>query len=326
MNPLLRLTVACGVLAVPLAAGTQEAKPPPRVAAVLSTSAPVAALRLTALRQGLRELGYVEGRDVVIDTHAWYDESRPLPELAAELVRRRPAVIVAEGNPPVLALKNATTTVPIVMTVVADPVGSGLVTSLARPGGNVTGFSNTAEQLMGKRLELLRELVPSLKRVAVLRNPTNRTHMILLRETEAEAHALGMTPVVLDLSGESDLEGAFDAMVRAGVQALIVLPQPLGIVLRVPIAELALRHRLPAMFAAPENVEAGGLVSYGPAHTALWGRAASYVDRILKGARPADLPVEQPTRFDLVLNVRTARALGLTLPRSLLLRVTHVVE
>jgi putative ABC transport system substrate-binding protein len=322
----LRLAVAIVALVPAFAARPQGVVAPPRVAVVISTSALAAAERLAAFRAGLSELGYAEGRNVAIDTHAWYAESRPLSELAAELVRQKPAAIVAEGNPAVLALKSATTTVPIVMSVVADPVGSGYVASLARPGGNVTGLSNTAEQLSGKRLEMLRELVPSLKRLAVLRSPTNRTHAILLRETESEARSMDMTPVAFDLSGENNLEGTFGAMARDRVQALVVLPQPLGMALRAPIAELALRHGLPTMFATPENVEAGGLASYGPNHVALWGRAATYVDRILKGAHPADLPIEQPTRIDFVLNLKTARALGLTVPRSLLLRVTRVIE
>jgi putative ABC transport system substrate-binding protein len=235
-------------------------------------------------------------------------------------------VIVAEGNPALVSLEQATQSVPIVMTVVGDPVGSGFAKSLARPGANITGLSNTAEQLSGKRLELLKELVPGLRRVAVLLNPTNPTHAIFQRETQAAALALGITLVALDLASEADLEGVFGAMVRDRVQAAGALPQPLVVAVRRPIAELALRHRMPVVFASPEAVEAGGLVSYGPSHTDLWRRAATYVDRILKGARPADLPIEQPTRFDLVLNLRTAHALGLTVPASVRLRAQQTIE
>lgn len=326
IQAVLALVTALGSLVTPLPAYAQRAPSPLRVAVVLSTSSAAASVRLSAFRQGLRELGYVDGQNVLIDTRSWLGAGRPLAELAADLVRSSPAVIVAEGNPALLALKQATQSVPIVMSVVGDPVGSGLVASLARPGANITGLSNTAEQLSGKRLELLKELVPGLTRVAVLRNPTNPTHAILLRETQAAALTLGATLATFDLRSEGDLEGAFGAMARDHVQAAVVLPQPLGVALRRPIAELAIRHRIPVMFPSPEPVEVGGLVSYGPSHTELWQRAASYVDRILKGARPADLPIEQPKRFDLVLNVKTARALGLTIPPSLLLRADRTIE
>ena len=322
----LALLAAFSILATPFASHAQRTAPPPRVAVVLSSGSSLSAVRLAAFQEGLKELGYADGRNVVIESHSWFGAARPLADLAAELVRLNPAVIVAEGNMAMFALKHATTTIPIVMAVVGDPVGSGFVAKLARPGANITGLSNTAEQLSGKRLELLKELVPSLTRVAVLRNPTNPTHANLLRETEAEAPSLGMALVPFDFTGEGDLDGAFAAMARDRAQAVLVLPQPIGLVLRRQLVELAARHRLPAMFPWPEAVEVGGLVSYGPSPTLLWHRTGSYVDRILKGARPTDLPIEQPTRFDLVLNLKTARALGLTVPRSLLLRVTQTIE
>lgn len=320
------IAVLASLVTAACPAHAQRATPPPRVAAVLSTAPATASARLSAFQQGMKDHGYVDGQNVQIDVRSWLGESRPLTDLAAEVVRSRPAVIVAEGNSPVAALKQATRSVPIVMAVVGDPVGSGFVASLARPGANITGFSNTAEQLSGKRLELLKELLPGLTRVAVLRNPTNLTHAILLRETQTAAMTLGTTPLSFDFTSESDLEAAFGAMARERVQAAVVLPQPLVVALRRPIAELAIRHRMPVMFPSPESVETGGLVAYGPSHTELWQRAASYVDRILKGARPADLPIEQPTRFDLVLNVKTARALGLTIPSSLLLRAHQTFE
>jgi len=208
IQTVLALIAALGNLVTPFPAYAQRATPPPRVAVVLSTSSAAASVRLSAFQQGLTELGYVDGQNVVIDARSWLREVRPLADLAADLVRLSPAVIVAEGNPALVALKQATQSVPIVMSVVGDPVGSGFVASLARPGANITGLSNTAEQLSGKRLELLKELVPGLTRVAVLRNPTNPTHAILLRETQAAALTLGTTLATFDLSSEGDLEGA----------------------------------------------------------------------------------------------------------------------
>lgn len=313
-------------LAAPRVAEAQRAAPPPRLAVVLSTSTVAGSVRLSAFKQGMSHHGYVEGRDVVIEARSWLGEARPLADLAAELVRLNPALIVAEGNPAILALTRATSTVPIVMAVVGDPVGSGFVASLARPGANVTGLSNTAEQLSGKRLELLRELVPALTRVTVLRNPVNPTHDIFLRETRAAAVILATELVVVDFGRGSDLDGAFDTMARERAQAAVVFPQPLGVSLGRRIAELALRHRVPVMFPSPEPVELGGLLSYGPSHTELWRQSASYAARILRGARPGDLPIEQPTKFDLVMNLGTAKALGLTIPQSLLLRVDRVLE
>jgi len=319
------LAALAAVANAPFAFG-QRAGGPPRVVAVLSTAPAAASLRLDAFQQGLRELGHVDGHTLVVDARSWLGEARPLAELAAELVRTNPAVIVAEGNPAIAALKQVAPSVPIVMSVVGDPVGSGFVAALARPGGNITGLSNTSEQLSGKRLELLKELVPDLRRVAVLRNPTNPTHAIFMRETEAAAQSLGTVLTIFDFGARADLDSALAAMRGADVQAALVLPQPLAIALHREIADLALRHRIPVMFPSPEPVDAGGLASYGPNHTELWRRSASYVHRILKGARPADLPIEQPTRFDFVLNLRAAKTLGLTVPPSVLLRATRTIE
>jgi putative ABC transport system substrate-binding protein len=298
---------------------------PPRIAVVLSTAD---SRRPAALQEGLRPLGYVEGRNITIDARSWAGVSRPLADLAAEVVASRPAVIVTEGNPAILALKQATASrpIPIVMAVVGDPVGSGFIASLSRPGGNITGLTNTAEQLSGKRIELLKELVPGLTRVAVLQNPTNATHPILLRETQVAAQAMGIAVTTFDLRGESDVAKVFDAIARDRIRAVVALPQAMIVPLSRLIAEAAAHHRLPMMYHTSEPVQAGGLVSYGPSATDLWQRTAGYVDRILKGARPADLPVEQPTRFDLVVNIRTARALALTVPPSMLLRAQEVIE
>lgn len=324
----LALAAALAQLVLPCASHAQRAGPPPRVAVVFSTPPATASMRLAALQQRLKELGHIDGQNVSLDVRSWAGETRPLADLAAEVVRSGPAVIVAEGNPPLAALKHATATqpIPIVMAVVADPVGSGFVTSLPRPGGNITGLSNTAEVLSGKRLEVLKELVPNLTRAAVLQNPSNRTHPIFMRETQAAAQALGVTLVAFDLRGEADVDSAFAAMARDRLGAVVAFPQPLIAVLARPLAGATMRYRLPVVFHSPEAVEAGGLVSYGANSVDLWQRTASYVDRILKGAKPSELPIEQPTRFDLVLNVKTARALGLTIPPSMLLRAHQTIE
>lgn len=320
------MLAAVGTLAVSWPAHARKAAPLPRVAVVMSATGAAGAARLAAFRQGMRERGYEDGRNVTIDVRSWHGDARPLPDLAADVVRSGPAVIVVEGNPPLAALKRATSSIPIVMAVVGDPVGSGFVASLARPGGNVTGLSNAAEQLSGKRVELLKELVPGMKRVGVLRNPANATHPIFLRETQAATHALGIEVIVVDLGSTADVEGAFRALARDLAQAAIVLPQPLVGGVSRQFAEASLRHRVPAMFHTPEPVEAGGLVSYGPDSADLWRRTADYVDRIVRGARPADLPVEQPTHFDLIVNRGAARTLGIVIPASVLSRAPKFVE
>jgi putative ABC transport system substrate-binding protein len=304
----------------------QHATPPAKVSIVLSTTSQAASLRVAAFHRGLQELGYVDGRNILVSRHSWAGDTRPLPEMAADLVKLNPAVIVAEGNPALFALRQATQTVPIVMAIVADPVGAGFVATLPRPGGNITGLSNTAEVLSGKRLELLKELAPGLRRAAALHNPTNRTHTTFLRETEAAAATLGVVLVPLEFKSENDLEGAFRAMSRDRVQGVIVFPQPAAVLHSGAISSLASRSRMPTIFHTPEGPEAGGLASYGPSPADLWLRTAGYVDRILKGARPSDLPVEQPTRFDLVLNLRAARELQVTIAPALLLRATRTIE
>ena len=322
---LFALTFGITVFAMPIVAFAQRATIPPRVAVVLATSTPMSSPRLVALQQGLRDLGYLERQNVVLEVHAWVGADK-LADLAAALVQSNPAVIVAESNSAIVALKGATQTIPIVMTSVGDPVGSGFVANLARPGGNITGLSNTAEQLSGKRLELLKDLVPHMTRVGVLRNPANPTHAILLRETETAARSLGMTLLAFDFRNENDLESSVRAMAEASVHAVVVLPQPSAIALRKPLVESGVRRRLPMIFHSPEPVEIGGLMSYGPSPTALWRRAAYYVDRILKGARPSELPIEQPTHFDLVLNPKAAQGLGLAVPQTMRLRADRIVE
>lgn len=320
------LALGIAVLAVPLSASAQQANVSPRIAVILATSAPGSSPRLAAFQEGLRELGYVPGQNVVLEIHPWVGADTELADRAAAIVRAQPAVIVAEGNVVIATLKRATQAIPIVMAVVGDPVGSGFVASLARPGGNVTGLSNTAEQLSGKRVELLKDLVPRMTRVGVLKSPSNATHNALLRETEVAASALGITLLSFDFRDAKDLQSAFTAMAQAAIHAVVLLPQPSVIALRQQIVEAGRTRRLPMIFPSSEPVEAGGLIAYGPSANALWRRTTYYVDRILKGTRPSGLPIEQPTHFDLVLNAKAAQELGLSVPQHLRLLATRIVE
>jgi putative ABC transport system substrate-binding protein len=279
-----------------------------------------------AFHQGLRELGYVEGRNLIIEYRWAATKEERLPELAAELVRLKVEVIVTAAAPTIEAARRATSTIPIVMAAVADPVGSGLVASLARPGGNVTGLTALSTELAGKRLQLVRELVPKATRVAVLAYHGTSATRLFLAEMRAAAQQLGVQLVVQEVNEAGDLPGAFTAMQRERAQALIVQVTPFSADNAKRIVELAAQHRLPAMYDVRSFVEAGGLVSYGPSLPEMFRRAAFYVDRILKGAKPADLPIEQPTRFELVINMKAAKALGLAIPQSLLLRADQVIQ
>jgi putative ABC transport system substrate-binding protein len=279
-----------------------------------------------AFREGLRELGYVEGRTIIIEYRWGAGKAERLPELAAELVRLKVDVIVAASTLPIEAAKRATSTIPIVMAAVADPVGSGLVTSLARPGGNVTGMTLMSTELVGKKLQLVRELLPKATRVAVLAYRSASATPRFLEQMRVAAQQIGVQLVVQEVSGAEDLPGAFATMQRERAQALIVQLSPLTSEHHRQVEELAAQHRLPAMYEVRFFVDAGGLVSYGPNRPESYRRAAFYVDKILKGAKPADLPVEQPTKFELVINMKTAKVLGLTIPQSLLLRADEVIQ
>jgi putative ABC transport system substrate-binding protein len=283
---------------------------------------------LQAFRQGLHDLGYVEGQNLVIEGRFAEGKADRLPELAAELVRLQVDVIVAAGIAAIRAAQHATRTLPIVMVVGgADPVAHGFVASLARPGGNITGMSAIHADLSGKRLELLQRTVPSVARIAVLMNPANPAHALQLRETQAAAQALGMQLQVLEARGREELESAFSAIHREGAGALFVFSDPLLFERHLSdIAALALQHRLPSIYAWRMWVEAGGLMSYAPSLPDIWRRTAYYVDRILKGTKPADLPVEQPMKFELVINHKTAQALGLTIPPTLLILADEVIQ
>ena len=284
--------------------------------------------RVKAFREGLREFGWVEGQNVVIDYRSAEGRLDSLPDLAGELVRLKVDIIVALSTPATAAAKNATPTIPIVMVAVADPVGLGLVGSYAHPGGNVTGLTNRVGGVttVGKQLELFKEVIPEVRRVAILSNPGNPADALAIRNIEAAARSLAVQLQLLEARAPNEFDAAFAAMAKERVGALIVLADPVFSFSGARLADLAARSRLPAAYGARETVEAGGLMSYGPSLPDLWRRAAAYVDKILKGANPAELPVEQPRKFELVINLKTAKALGLTIPQSVLLRADEVIQ
>jgi len=320
-------TLAGGLLAAPLAAEAQQAAKIARIGYLTTNMA--AGPVLEAFRQGLRDLGYVEGRNLVIEYRAAEGKSERLPALAAELVALKVDVIVAPTTPAALAAKQATRTIPIVFSFAPDPVASGLVTSLARPGGNVTGLSVLGPELVGKRLELLTQAVPGVSRVAFLWQPgalDERQGKDILKEAEVAARALGVRLQFVEARGPADFDSAFSEMTRARADALTVLTSVMFFNERRRLVDLAAKNRLPAVYPWRDSVDAGGLMSYGPNVADLFRRAATYVDKILKGAKPADLPVEQPTKFELVINPKAAKALGLTIPPSVLGRADEIIQ
>ena len=287
-----------------------------------SSSAPLS----EAFLQGLRELGHVEGRNINIEWRFAHGKVDRLPALVAELISLKVDLIIAVSPEPVQAAKTATTTVPIVMVAVADPVTYGFVTSLARPGGNITGMAFLLPEISTKRLELLREMVPELSRVAVLWNGANPFRALDLQVLQAGARTPGVTLQSLEVRGPADVDRAFEAAVRERATGLITLEDPFTVAHRARIVDRALTHRLPVIYAEKMFVHAGGLMSYGPILLENFRRGAAIVDKILKGAKPADIPVERPTRFELVINLKTARALGLTIPQSVLLRADELIQ
>ena len=297
---------ALGMLCVPLAAEGQS--------------------WLADFQQGLQELGYLEGKNILIEQRYAVGQFERLPELAADLVRLKVDVLVVADAPAAHAAKKAASTIPIVMTSVADPVGIGLVASLAHPGGNVTGLSDFNAGVVAKRLELLKEVVPSASRIAVLLNPANPTNLLQLKLTQAAAPALGVTLLSLEAKGPDDIDRAFTAIREERPGALLVIGDPTFGTHRRRIVELAAKGRLPAIYWLRQPVDAGGLMSYGTNFAHLYCRVAIYVDKILRGAKPADLPVEQPIKSELVINLKTVKALGLTIPQSLLLRADEVIQ
>jgi len=310
----------------PLAAEGQQAGKIYRIGMLETTSMALNAANLDAFRQGLQELGYVEGRNFMIEYRSADGRRERFPELATELVRLKVDVILTRGTPAVMAAKNATGTIPVVMAASGDPLLSGVVAGLARPGGNVTGLSAIVVEVTGKRLQLLREVVPGVSRIASLLDMGNPNNALQWKETEIAAPSLGVQPQLLDVRKPGDFGGAFDAAIRQRAGAMVVGIDALTQANHRPIIDLAAKHRLPAIYAAREFVDAGGLVAYGVSYPHLYHRAASFVDKILKGAKPADLPVEQPTKFELVINMKTAKALGLTIPQTVILQADQVIE
>jgi putative ABC transport system substrate-binding protein len=317
---------AAASYAWPITARAQQPRKVPRIGVLLPGTSTSFSVRAKAFAEGLRDLGYVEGQTIAIEWRWAEDKIERIPELAAELVRANVDVIVTGGTSAATALKSATRTIPIVMAIIGDPVAVGLVDSLARPGGNATGFSIIAPELGTKRLELLKEIVPDVVSVAVVLNPKNPQSRIELNEMQAAARTLGLQPHPIQITSEAALDEAFAALTKSVAQGLIVLTDPILFSERKRIVELANQRRLPGMYFFQEFVKEGGLVSYGPSDADLFRRSAAYVDRILKGTRPSDLPVEQPTKFDLVINLKTARALGLSVPPALLARADEVIE
>ncbi len=320
------VAVALGLLAAPLTADAQQVRKVPRIGFLYHISPSVAPHYADPFRQGLRELGYVEGQNLAVEYRSAEGKLERLPDLAAELVRLGVEVIVVVTTQATLAAKNATGTIPIVMANAGDPVGAGLVQSLARPGGNITGLSVLAPELSGKQLQLLKEVLPKVSRVAVLGNPGTPLYAVYLPETRAAGRALGVQLHLLEVRGPDEFEGAFGAATKGRAGGLLVLADPLMTAHRTRVVALAAKHRLPAMYPFRDLVDVGGLMSYGASLSVNLRRAAVYVDKILKGAKPGDLPVEQPTRFELVINLKTAKALGLTIPQTILIRADHVIQ
>jgi putative tryptophan/tyrosine transport system substrate-binding protein len=307
-------------------ADAQQPKKVPRIGYLAPASLSALAARTEAFRQGLRELGYVEGKNIVIEWRSAEGKIDRLPALAAELVRLKVDVIVTTGPTATHPAKQASSSIPIVMAQDIDPVGTGFVASLARPGGNITGLSSLAPEISGKQLELLKETVPKLSRVAVLWASSNPANAQMLREVERAAATFGVKIQSLDVLGRKDFQTAFGAASKERAEAVLVLQNGVAAAHRTEIAELAVKSRLPAIFPRLEFVEDGGLMSYGASFTHMDRRAATYVDKILKGAKPADLPVEQPTKFEFVINLKTAKQIGLTIPPNVLARADKVIK
>ena len=306
-----------------------QAQQPKKVARIgfLSPVSPSAtALWHQAFRQGLRDLGWVEGKNISIEYRYAEGRSDRLPDLAADLVRLKLDIIVVSSGTDALAAKNATRAIPIVMASAGDPVAIGLVESLARPGGNITGLSQIAPELAGKRLELLKEIVPKLSRVAVLWNPQGRTSTVSWKEIQLPARELGVKLHSLEVRSVNDFDKTFEDATRAGAGALVIMPDPLFVTNLKRIADFAATSRLPSISHLTEFVDSGGLVAYGPDRSDMFRRAATYVDKILKGTKPADLPVEQPIKFEFVINLKTAKQIGLTIPPNVLVRADRVIR
>jgi len=323
----LAVALILGLTLPPLVAWAQQVPKPTKIGVFFTVTPRAAAPNLEALRKGLRELGYVEGTTFVLLPRYGEARAERFPELAHELVSLKVDVIVVSTDLAVAAARRETRTIPIVMALSTDPVETGFVASLARPGGNVTGLTIVAPELSGKRMELLKELVPGLSRAAFLWNPDVRGAVFDYKEMQSAARSLRLTLQSIEVSRAEDIDRGFAAITEQHAQAMIVQgPNPVVFANQSHIVSFAQQKRLPTMYPVREYVDAGGLISYGSSQTDLFRRAATYVDKILKGAKPAELPVEQPTKFELVINLKTAKGLGLTIPQSLLLRADQVLE
>jgi putative ABC transport system substrate-binding protein len=322
----LRLLVVLIVFALCIPAEAQQAKNLHRIGFLSGPSLSSIKPRMEAFRQSLRDLNYIEGQNISIEWRSADGVDERLPKLAAELVQLKVDVIITRATPATQAAKDATKTIPIVMTNVSDPVGSGLVASLSHPGGNVTGVTNVLSDLGGKQLELLKEVSPKVSHIAILWDPANASNVPWLEEMKVAAGVLRITLQPLKVHALSDLEPALAAAKREHADALSVLANAVTSTYRAQIVEYAAKNRLSSLYGSSEPVEIGGLMSYGPNPIELYRRAAVYVDKILKGAKPADLPVEQPTKFELVINLKTAKQIGLTIPQSVLYRADKVIK
>jgi putative ABC transport system substrate-binding protein len=322
----LLMLLAVGVLLVPLVAEAEQVGKIYRIGWLHPTSPSTNPQWDEAFRQGLRDLGYVEGKNMVIEYRSAEGRYERLPELATDLVRLNVDLIVATASPATKAAIQATSAVPIVFVNVADPLATGLVHSLGRPGGYVTGFTTDPTEMTGKQLELLTQIIPKLSRVAAFENTSNPYHRVRAKEAEGAARALGVQLKIVEVRRPSDFGAAFASLTRGRADALLVFSDAMFAQHRAEIIDLAAKRGLPTVFAGREAAEGGGLAAYGPDRRYVHRRAAAYVDKILKGAKPGDLPVEQPTKFELVVNLKTAKALGLTIPPSLLLRADQVIE
>src|SRR5262245_1495110 len=319
--------LAAGVLGAPLAVEAQQTAGVAKIGILFSATQASTAANLEAFRQGLLALGHVEGQTFALEIR--YGDARPerLPDLARELVRLKPSVILATTDLAIAAVKKQTATIPIVMSGASDPVATGFAANLGRPGGNVTGLSTTAADLSGKQLQLLTEAVPGLTRVAFLWNPDVRGAVLAYKDTDGAARSLHLQLHSVEVSHAEEFDRAFSAILEQRAQAVVFQgPNPVAFSNRTRIASFTQKHRLPSMYPTKLFVDDGGLMSYGPSILDLIRRATTYVDKILKGAKPADLPIEQPTKFELVINVKTAKALGLTIPQALLLKANQVIQ
>jgi putative ABC transport system substrate-binding protein len=318
--------LAVSLLTTTLPAEAQQRKNAPRIGFLSVGTASAMAARVEAFRRGLREQGYIEGKDIVVEYRYAHDNLERLREYAAELVRLKVDIIVTGGAISTRPAKEAAGTIPIVMAYESDPVGSGLVTSLARPGGNITGLTSSAGELNGKRLELLKEAIPKLSRVAVIRNPGMSNAAQALKDAQIAAQSMKLSIQPLEVKGPDDLEGVFAAAKKARAEGMIVVGDPVTFTHRKRVANLALKNRIATIHGQIQFAEAGAMIVYGPNDADMFRRAATYVDKILKGSKPGDLPIERPVKFDFIINLKTAKQLGLTIPPNVLVRADKVIR